>query len=532
MNPKNKINLLDCTLRDGGYYNNWDFSKRIYTNYFNSIKNTKIEAIEIGFRFPQKNFYLGPFAFTTDSFLLKEKIQHKNLAIMINASDLINNCGNINCLSLYLNNRSASPVSIVRIAAHSHEILKVMRLLKNIKKMGYRVFLNIMQISTINNFELKKIINSVDKKTVEVLYFADSLGNLTPKRVGEICNIFKDFWIKDFGFHSHDNKGFAYKNCLIAIKNGANWIDGTILGMGRGAGNVKIENLLKFFFKKKKKYNLKSLTKSLYDFKILKKKYKWGKSNVYSFAADNSIHPTYVQSLLDLGTLSEEQIIKILKELKKCFLTKYDSETLNSILEKTSKKNNVGSWNAKNFLLNKNVLLLARGDEVLKNYYYIEQFIKAYNPKVVCLNYIDNIYKEYIDYYVFSHFERFIFYKKIMKKIKNNIILPVARLDQINNYNNKFKYNYGLQIKKNTFQVKNKFSILPNNLVFTYALALCKIGGANNIYLAGFNGDIEAKKYLEMIETINIIKKKYKVNLFSLFSTKYPITVKSIFSLI
>jgi hypothetical protein len=57
MNLKSKINLLDCTLRDGGYYNNWDFSRRIYRNYFNSIKNTKIEAIEIGFRFPQKNFY-------------------------------------------------------------------------------------------------------------------------------------------------------------------------------------------------------------------------------------------------------------------------------------------------------------------------------------------------------------------------------------------------------------------------------------------------------------------------------------------
>ena len=89
-----------------------------------------------------------------------------------------------------------------------------------------------------------------------------------------------------------------------------------------------------------------------------------------------------------------------------------------------------------------------------------------------------------------------------------------------------------MQVKKNTFQVKNNFAILPNNLVFAYALALCKIGGVNNIYLAGFNGNIEGKKYLEMIETINIIKKNYQVNLFSLFSTKYPITVKSIFSLI
>lgn len=86
---KKKIKILDCTLRDGGYYNKWDFNKNIYQKYFLDIKKSKIDAVEIGFRFLPKNYYLGPFAYSTNSFLNKNKIKHNRLAIMINASDLI-----------------------------------------------------------------------------------------------------------------------------------------------------------------------------------------------------------------------------------------------------------------------------------------------------------------------------------------------------------------------------------------------------------------------------------------------------------
>ena len=71
---KKKIKILDCTLRDGGYYNKWDFDKNIYQKYFYSIKKSKIDAIEIGFRFFPQNYYLGPFAYSTDLFLKRNNI--------------------------------------------------------------------------------------------------------------------------------------------------------------------------------------------------------------------------------------------------------------------------------------------------------------------------------------------------------------------------------------------------------------------------------------------------------------------------
>ena len=86
---KKKIKILDCTLRDGGYYNKWDFDKNIYKKYFENIKKSRIDAIEIGFRSYPGNSYLGPFAYSTDLFLNRNNIKHNRLAVMLNASDLI-----------------------------------------------------------------------------------------------------------------------------------------------------------------------------------------------------------------------------------------------------------------------------------------------------------------------------------------------------------------------------------------------------------------------------------------------------------
>jgi 4-hydroxy 2-oxovalerate aldolase len=296
---KKKIKILDCTLRDGGYYNNWDFSKNIYQKYFNSIKKSKIDAIEIGFRFFPRDYFLGPFAYSTDSFLKNKNIKHSRLAIMINASELIEK-KNYN----FFLNKKKSPVKIIRIACHLNEYPKIKKKLTIIKKNGYELHLNLMQISEYPDEILKIFFNNLDKNNIDIFYFADSFGSLEPKKVAKICKLIKKNWQKEFGFHSHDNKGLALKNCIEAYKNGATWFDGTIQGMGRGAGNVSTENLYKYFNKIHNKYRPKKIKSLSLEFKKLKNKYKWGKSDLYKIAADKSIHPTYVQNFLNVKNLS------------------------------------------------------------------------------------------------------------------------------------------------------------------------------------------------------------------------------------
>ena len=86
---RSKIKILDCTLRDGGYYNNWNFQKNLVQQYLDTMSETGIDYIELGFRFLKKNSKLGNCAFTKDSFIKSLKIPKKmNIGIMVNASDL------------------------------------------------------------------------------------------------------------------------------------------------------------------------------------------------------------------------------------------------------------------------------------------------------------------------------------------------------------------------------------------------------------------------------------------------------------
>jgi 4-hydroxy 2-oxovalerate aldolase len=528
---KKKIKILDCTLRDGGYYNKWDFDKNIYQKYFYSIKKSKIDAIEIGFRFFPQNYYLGPFAYSTDLFLKRNNIKYSRLAVMINALDLIKiKKKNYN---FFFTKKKNSPITIIRIACHLTEYPQIKKIFTIIKKNGYELHLNLMQISEYSDDILLDFFDNLDKKNIDVFYFADSFGSLDPKRVAKICNLLKEKWPKEFGIHSHDNKGLALKNCIEAYKNGATWFDGTIQGMGRGAGNVTTENLYKYFNKIEKKFHPKKIKNVSLEFKKLKKKFKWGKSDLYKLAADKSIHPTYVQNFLDVKNLSEDNIKHILKDLSLIDARKYDFDTFNKYLEKKSKINNLSSYNFSGKFKNRNVLILANGPSLKKNIDEINEFILNKKPIVLTLNFIPYIKKNLINFIVISHYEKLLEHMNIFRKNLDKIIIPKDRLEKIKKMSEPIfiKYNYGIIMKKNTFKVYSNYCVLPNNLVFTYSVALCKIGEAKKIYLCGFDGyEDNSNKNIEMINTIKMLEKSLKINMISLFKTNYPLKEDSIYS--
>lgn len=528
---KKKIKILDCTLRDGGYYNKWDFDKNIYKKYFENIKKSRIDAIEIGFRSYPGNSYLGPFAYSTDLFLNRNNIKHNRLAVMLNASDLIK--AKKKDYNYFFDKKKKSPVKIIRIACHLNEYSQIKKIVNTIKKNGYKIHLNLMQISEYSDEVLNNFFNSLDKKNIDVFYFADSFGNLDPKKVTKICKLIKINWSKEFGIHSHDNKGLALNNCIEAYKNGATWFDGTIQGMGRGAGNVTTENLYKYFNKKQNKYLPKKIKDLSLQFKKLKKKYKWGKSELYKFAADKSIHPTYVQNFLDIKNLSAEDIKIILKDLSLINARKYDFDIFNQYIEKNSKLKYLSDQNFSGIFKKKEVLILANGPSLNKNIDEINQFILNKKPIVLTLNFIPNIKKKLINYVVISHYEKLLECNHVINKNTNNIIIPKERLENIKKSTNSIliKNDYGIITKKNTFKVFKNYCIIPNNLVFTYSMALCKIGKASKIYLAGLDGyEDNNYKNNEMLDTIKTINNNYKINIISLFKTKYPIMESSIYS--
>tara|TARA_B110001452_G_scaffold89125_1_gene73047 strand:+ start:87 stop:512 length:426 start_codon:yes stop_codon:yes gene_type:complete len=133
---KNNLKILDCTLRDGGYYNNWDFSRELIEDYLRAMSAAKIEYVELGFRFLKKDIYLGPCAYTTSSFLETLKIPKKlKIGIMINAKDILSSKFSKKKINdTFFELPKKNKISFIRFACHLDEIKKIIPLCDYLKK--------------------------------------------------------------------------------------------------------------------------------------------------------------------------------------------------------------------------------------------------------------------------------------------------------------------------------------------------------------------------------------------------------------
>jgi 4-hydroxy 2-oxovalerate aldolase len=535
---KKYVNLLDCTLRDGGYYNNWNYDVDDYKNYIQAINNSGITYVEVGFRFDIKNQFLGPFAFSTDYFVEKLGFNKKiKLALMINCSDLIKQKKFAKkYIDQIIKNKKKSPFKIIRFAAHFDEIPLVIDLIKYIRQKKYKIFVNLMQISNKSELEIIKVLNVINKSnSVDVLYFADSLGAMKQTDIGRVCGIIKKFWKGEFGIHAHNNCGLALKNSIKAIRCGATWVDSTILGMGRGAGNTRTEELIRKVESLKRNLNFKEIDKCIKNsFLDLKKKFKWGPSKTYVFAAANNIHPTYVQVLENEFKNDKFKILEILKRIKNTNLVSYNPDLIKKFFNSDKEIKN-GGWNAKNWCNKKNLLIIGKGESLKKYKNDLVTFIKIYNPLVISLNFNNFISEKFVDYFIVSNQEKLILdYKKIFKT-KKKIIIPKTRFNKIY-MNKKYKKNffdYGLQLTNNKILIKNHYCEIPSNLVLFYSLALAKIGNCNNIYLTGFDGyGGDDPRDLEISQNFIKFEKMLNKKIISITPTNYNIKKSSLYAFI
>ena len=280
-----RCKILDCTLRDGGYYNNWLFTKKLAQDYLNAMSKSGIKYIELGFRSPKKNEYKGQNWYTSEEYLKKLSIP-KNLSIgvMVNVFEIISNTNGLKkTTDLLFKNAKMSKVKFVRLASHMSEVDDAFKICKILKRKGYKVAVNLMQISE----QSEKNIIRVGKKALhskpDILYFADSLGSMTEKKISGVIKNLRVYWSGDLGIHTHDNLGKALSNSIYSMKNSVTWIDSTVTGMGRGPGNAKTESLiLEFNNFQKDNFDLLPILKIIkkyYD--KMKTFYKWGTNPFY-----------------------------------------------------------------------------------------------------------------------------------------------------------------------------------------------------------------------------------------------------------
>jgi len=306
--------ILDCTLRDGGYYTHWEFDDELVKEMVSVLSKSEVDYIELGYKSPIPG---GRFRKCNDKFisqLLKDVSYDSLLAFMIDAKDFIeDNKVNKRLLLDVIKPEEKSPFTLCRIATNYDSLDLALEMLEIISEMGYQTALNLMKVATLSNLEVGLALEKIGKSDVRMIYVADSLGSLHGKKLTKLFTTFRktcDEWDKWLGFHPHNNLGLAFSNSYQAEEFGVDIVDGTITGMGRGAGNLRIEQYL--MWKEKPTKDLLDLVQR--KFEPLKQKSKWGWSPSYMYSGIHEIHPTYPQELQTYH-ISDSKIQNKLEEL-------------------------------------------------------------------------------------------------------------------------------------------------------------------------------------------------------------------------
>lgn len=499
---KMNFKILDCTLRDGGYYTNWNFSSELLEKYLSVISKLPIEEVEIGYVSLNKKDSKGLFYHLNNNYLKKVKSslrKNQSLCCMIDAKEIKTFSQLNNLISRH------SSVDIFRFAINPKKIDLYINLISKIKKKFPKKYfrINLMYLSkwykdlSYANKLIKKINTHVDE-----IALVDSFGSLKPI---ETYNFFKDI-IKNnpnrkIGCHFHNNCGLALANTLSAIEAGCRTADTTLKGMGRGAGNAETELLLSILRTKNLNISSYDFDNLLAIFENLKNKMKWGSSFSYSCSAIKGYSQAEMMDLIQKRRLD----------------TSIALATISSKLKKNNSK--IKFNNLKNIkFLKKNIPIIIGG---AKSFYEDGEILLKNLKKDIPI--------------VLSGSNAFKNYKKINFKPKNKVILILSgsEMKKI------------VEIKQNNFLLKNKIDFIiiekdffskelnkinENRIIFSESVAL------NPLYLFGkllislrikdlnlafFDGDFETEKgKVVMQETLDSLKSlKKKLNISSLTKT-------------
>ncbi|MGP7818584.1 aldolase catalytic domain-containing protein [Niallia sp. 01092] len=288
-----KSQVIDCTIRDGGLVNNWDFSVDFVRDLYKYLNAAGVDFMEIGYK-NSPNLVstegVGPWRFLDENFL-KEVIpnkQHTKLSALVDIGRVDEN-DILPC--------EESHLDMIRIACYLKDVDKAIDLNNIFKGRGYETAVNIMAVSNAMEHDLSEALIKLNESSVDVAYIVDSYGSLYPRDIAYLADKFsRQCPNKKFGIHAHNNMQLAFSNTLTAIENGVQYLDSSVFGMGRAAGNCPTELLLGYL--KDPQYNVKPIYEAIENLMIpLRKEVEWGYIIPYTITGQLNEHPRSAMAL-------------------------------------------------------------------------------------------------------------------------------------------------------------------------------------------------------------------------------------------
>ena len=284
------IKVFDCTIRDGGLVNNYHFSDEFVKAHYETCVAAGVDYMEIG-----KN--VSPTIMSVDEYGPWNFCKEEDIRRIVGNNDtdmkiaVMADIGR--SLKEELRPKSESVVDMIRIATYIHQIPAAIELIEDAHAKGYETTVNIMAISKSFDDELDEVLAQLAKTNVDVIYIADSFGSFYPEQIKKLTEKYLKVAQesgKKVGIHAHNNLQLAYANTLEAMIYGTSFLDVTISGLGRGAGNCPLELLIGFL--KNPKYKLMPVLKFIEEFIVpLEKELDWGYSIPYMLTGQLNEHP-------------------------------------------------------------------------------------------------------------------------------------------------------------------------------------------------------------------------------------------------
>jgi 4-hydroxy 2-oxovalerate aldolase len=294
-----EIRVLDCTIRDGGLMNNHQFSHEFVKAVYQADIEAGVDYMEIGYKASKKlasRNEFGAWKFC-DEDDMRRVIGDKKSPVKISVmADAERTDYHTDILP-----KAKSVVDMVRVATYIHQIPTALDMIKDAHDKGHETTINIMAVSTVPDLELDNALEALCSSPVGTLYIVDSFGTLYGEQIQAYMHKFLKFAKpvkKTVGIHTHNNMQLAFANTIEAIILGANMLDASIAGLGRGAGNCPMELLLSFLHNPK--FNLRPVLNCIqHHVEPMREKLRWGFAIPYMVTGHLNQHPRAAMKFME-----------------------------------------------------------------------------------------------------------------------------------------------------------------------------------------------------------------------------------------
>lgn len=398
-----RISMLDCTLRDGGCVNNFDFGKLYMEQILDGIERSGVEIIELGYIDSAKGSAENRTQYCDEQVITKNFLKKKKSGVTYVA---MIDYGKFDPEKLH--ERTADSIDGIRIAFHKKDMHNMISWGKKVIEKGYQLFVQPMTCLRYSDMEMLELIRLVNTElpAATAFYIVDSFGEMRLNDLNRIVNLVDHNLASNIslGLHSHNNLQLSYSNAvaLLSYPTKRDLIfDSSIHGMGKGAGNMNTELFAEHLnIYDDKNYRIQPLLEVI-DKAInqIRQSYSWGYSVEYYLSAANHCTPSYASHFYNKHMLAIHQVSELLGMIEENKKLSFDKDYAEKLYFEYNSRNAVHNENIealKNGFNGKKLLLIAPGKSVNDNYDTVKAASEDENTISIGLNHLPMIHTDYI----------------------------------------------------------------------------------------------------------------------------------------